>query len=382
MAEGLRSKSSKEAIAVRSGSPLSNLEDGFLSGVTPEVDATSGAGEHGQDSEDSEDGTILTSNSSEKRVRVNLTLQRPDRLNKEDTLDLNALRAKKARWVNYWQSAGGSEDLASAVLEDAALDAYNFVLEVGADILGKDELMVLNASFVIGLIEERLKAKTPQPPLAHLRELRDKKGTLKLSTSGSQYKGFDSVVKDLFSKLQMVAKLFGSAFKEIGESKELAEAFLEMFEDPEFREMLKARIKRKNTSGDVRSIYNVFHLFRTAHEVIHEASVVDGELADGLKMLINVLLRKGQPKAAEAPKGGKGSQGKSQAGEATSTKIATSRTNPCFHCGVEDKDHNFVECGKRTDHTTAEKDAGAAAKREVWKKRRAAVAQKAQDKKS
>ena len=74
MAEGLRSKSSREPIADARGSPLSNLEDGFLSGVTPEVDATSSAGEHGQDSVDSEDGSILTSNSSEQKVRINLTL--------------------------------------------------------------------------------------------------------------------------------------------------------------------------------------------------------------------------------------------------------------------------------------------------------------------
>ena len=362
-----------------------NLEDGFLSGVTPEVDATSGAGEHGQDSEDSEDGTVLTSN-SEQRVRVNLTLHRPDKLKKEDTLDLNALRAKKARWVNYWQSAGGSEDLAAAVMEDAAFDAYNYVLEVGADVLSREDLMQMNASFVIGMIEERLKVMTPKPAVAHLKELREKKNTLKLSTSGSQYKGFNAVVKDLYSKLQATAKLFGSEFSKIGENKELATAFLEMFEDMEFREMVKARIKRVHISGSmVRSTNNVFHRFRTTHEIIHEASVVDGELADGIKMLLNVLMKKGQPKAgkpdqagkpAEAAKVGSSGQGKSQAGTVPRSE------NPCFHCGIVDKDHNFVDCGKRTDHTTAEKEAGVAAKREVQKKRRAAAAQKAQDEKS
>jgi hypothetical protein len=43
MAEELRSRSSKEVTAGDRSSPLMNLEDGFLSGVTPEVDATSGA---------------------------------------------------------------------------------------------------------------------------------------------------------------------------------------------------------------------------------------------------------------------------------------------------------------------------------------------------
>ena len=46
---------------------MSNLKDGFLSGVTPEVDETSGADEHGRDSEGSEDGTNLASISEHEK---------------------------------------------------------------------------------------------------------------------------------------------------------------------------------------------------------------------------------------------------------------------------------------------------------------------------
>jgi len=286
-------------------------------------------------------------------VRLHVMVKEPPKLTKVASENLDEVLTWKASWEQYFSEVK-RVDVARATVDPAVLKFWNLMLSSGPDSppLKENELARTPALGFMEMLVAYLKplAKTSgSEGLDVLTRLKDK-AKLQISFGKDEsYPGWSKVIAGIRDCLVKVGSGI-SNFENVADNVEMYNAFLDMFSDSRFKMQLK-NLGKQNGCGN-----NAYKLWRLANKILYDAGVAETNLSAGHEILLHTLVQRGGRRDAPKTKDNAASEG---TGGAEKTK------RKCWSCGSDDIKHDYRACSARTDHTDAEKAAGAAARKAV-----------------
>jgi hypothetical protein len=304
------------------------------------------------------------SKSNQVKYSIQVDVPKPVKLTAEDSDELQKVKVVQDAWITYWDNSGRledgtrviAEDHGAQVWEDQALVKWHAVLNDCT--LMKKDLQGMKGRDLFALLVHYLDESAKTVVTSNQDKLLKMRGQLKWDIEfGVDYPGWSKASASMSAKLTEIAAMFGDEFSTVKDDEALANAFLNTFQDPKFKNDIK---NRAHTQGGNK---NVFKLYREARRMMAEAGRAErNSLPEALESYVRSILLAGVPKSS---KGKTGQSGSSGAGKVSGASGAAPDQKPsrntngggrkCFSCGADGKGHDFRKCAKRTDHTPEEK---------------------------